>query len=308
MNPRFLAFDWSKYDETKLYDLKLTRPLYPRYNTLTKLGYMIYCSASRDQVYDFFRYNPGAINQPSDSGITPLMVALIKTRSYGSDIIVQLLLDYGVNFDYVNIHNQCALSLAILEFESLVTFRSINLMLEIGANPNTRCKFNNTPIIYAARYCSGDRYFDLIRLLIKNGADPKLENGCGYNALFSTIESCDIVEDGQRLEMVEYFLNKGVDINARSKNASTVFLLECRNVAKKLSKTCDVLKALIENEADVYVEDNMNNTAMKLLSEHPYPLGLIAALSEPKPKTKTSYTTKVKNIIKSKTKLISSSI
>jgi ankyrin repeat protein len=84
------------------------------------------------------------------------------------------------------------------------------LLIENGANVNAKNKQGKTPIYPVAK--SGN--LDLVKLLVSKGA--KIQT-TGYTPLHDAVNNSflQLQSDNNLAEMIEYFLSKGVDINAK---------------------------------------------------------------------------------------------
>jgi ankyrin repeat protein len=87
------------------------------------------------------------------------------------------------------------------------------LLIEKGANVNAKNKQNKTPIFPAAQ--SGN--LDLVKLLVEKGA--KIQT-TGYTPLHDALINPSLRHkpENNLAEMIEYFLSKGVDVNAKDDN------------------------------------------------------------------------------------------
>ena len=83
--------------------------------------------------------------------------------------------------------------------------RIIKLLVERGADVNVLDFYDNTPLYYAA----GNNTLEMVKYLVSLGNDPLHENIDGDNLL--TFSACNPHKD-----VLEYFLQQGVDINGIS--------------------------------------------------------------------------------------------
>jgi len=84
------------------------------------------------------------------------------------------------------------------------------LLVRYGANINAKGAYYRTPLIYAAS--DGDSP-DLVQFLIDNGADVKLKNEAGENALFE-----HITRGKTNTKIVEILLDNGISVNSTNKS------------------------------------------------------------------------------------------
>jgi ankyrin repeat protein len=80
----------------------------------------------------------------------------------------------------------------------------VQALLNAGANPNAKTRQGQTALMIAASI-SGSR--DIVRALVAKGADPKATGSGGRNGLLLAAGAND-------LEMVQYFIDQGVDVNS----------------------------------------------------------------------------------------------
>lgn len=125
------------------------------------------------------------INVQNSNGLTPLMVAIMKSHNDDTDMI-QFLLNAGANPNIQDKSGDSALTGAI----SLKRFKAAELLVKKGANPNLPNKKGLTPLMLAV--FSGN--VPITRFLLDNGADITAKNKDGWSLL-------DIGHDNRSPEM-----------------------------------------------------------------------------------------------------------
>lgn len=150
----------------------------------------------------------------------------------------------------------------------------VELLLELGADPNFMCECGSLPLKAAMRISDGN----MIRLLIKKGANINvggyelllrvkdkenaqifLDNGADVNgrdydgetALIHAVERNDI-------ECVKLLLDSGANINARDRDDRTAVMY---------AKNCEMLKVLCDAGADLALWDKNGQTPLMFLIE-----------------------------------------
>ena len=124
--------------------------------------------------------------------------SLMYAAAFGSVEAVSLLLDEGANVNSRNAFDATALMWA-----SGDPAKS-RLLIERGANVNARSKQGRTPLLIAAKRDGGA---DLLRLLLSKGADPRARDERGNTALMLAAETGD-------LDMIRLLAANGGEINA----------------------------------------------------------------------------------------------
>ncbi|KAH9488230.1 hypothetical protein Btru_064335 [Bulinus truncatus] len=160
----------------------------------------------------------------------------------GSNSCFQLVLHYFVSYDF-----RCYMmnKLNLLENEYLNTKQKmlVQKLIKCGALVDSLDYNGNTPLIIAAK---SEYSFPIVKKLLKAGANINHANDDGYTALHMAAEIG--VKD-----TIKYLLKLGTDVNAITKNGrSALFLCDDE----------DILKVLIENKADVDIQDVDGNTAL----------------------------------------------
>jgi ankyrin repeat protein len=214
------------------------------------------------------------VNQTTEYGWTPLLTA-INNRNYA---LAALLLDRGANPNLANKGGWTPLYLATdnrnieggdypVPKPDLDHLEIITKLLEKGANPNARVRENTltrtiftmqwffeegaTAFVRAAQ--SGDS--ELMALLLKHGADPKIETAYGDTALTAAggigwVEGVTYERSADdNLKAVKMLLDLGLDPNAANMDGRTALMgaaLKGRN---------DVVRLLVERGAKLEQRD-----------------------------------------------------
>ena len=164
--------------------------------------------------------------------------------------VIQLLIEKGADVNARNNKGETAL-------HSARTLEVIQLLIEKGADVNARNNKGETALHSA-------RTLEVIQLLIEKGADVNARNNKGETALHSA----------RTLEVIQLLIEKGADVNMKDYKKLTplhkiVFLYNREKNRKNKEvkfknrkKQFKIIKLLIENGADIDIEDNKGKTAL----------------------------------------------
>lgn len=168
--------------------------------------------------------NPNIANQRGD---TPLMFAIKQPE------IIKLLINKKTNLELEDIYGQSVLYLAAHNGY----FESVKLLLNAGALPQPlvgRSKYNKLPLVGA----SGQGHLDIVKLLIKHGADINKQENSGDTALIAATKE-------KKLEIVEYLLSKGADPSIKMLYQGSALDLAIKN------KTPEIAELLAKHAAQL---------------------------------------------------------
>ena len=159
----------------------------------------------------------------------------------------------------------------------------LQAVIDYGADVNTTNKINISPLIYAC----GMGNADVIKVLLKTGADTKITTGFNGNTCLhdAVIGSCN-------QETVQAIIDHGADMNATNKNNVTALIIACQrgnadainvflnagadpsiadaggnmclHFAVKATCSTETLQAIIDHGADVNVANKDNVTALMI--------------------------------------------
>ena len=180
-------------------------------------------------------------------GNTPLHIA----SSRGDCETIELLLNKGAKINSTDNGDNTPLHKAA-EYGRL---EAAKLLIEKGADVNAKNSQDKTAIFLAAY--SGN--LDLVKFLVENGAYIQTT---GYTPLHDAVRNSSLLRksDNDGIEMVEYFLSKGVDVNAGGDPAIGLETTALHYAAMTGSK--EIVELLIENGAKVDARSQNGETPL----------------------------------------------
>jgi ankyrin repeat protein len=154
-------------------------------------------------------------------GIVPAATALTRAAMRGDTATVKLLLQHGASLDSIAGAQRVpvALFIAVLQGDS----NMVDFLLSQGANTETRLHLEDigfdstTPLMAAAE--AG--FPDLVRLLLKRGADPNAQDNAGLTPLMYAAAAID----RGNTEIVEALIASGARTSAQAAHAETALSL-----------------------------------------------------------------------------------
>jgi len=118
-------------------------------------------------------------------------------------------------------------------------------LLARGADPNA-IKLGTTPLHIAA----GHGHFDIVKILVENGANVNAKDLMGFTPLHSAIM-------GNHLAIVKFLIENGADINAKAENELPGGTGWTPLHLAASSGNLDIVKYLIDHGADVNAKDDV---------------------------------------------------
>jgi ankyrin repeat protein len=156
--------------------------------------------------------NPNSYDDDSD-------YVLMNAALYSSVDVMQLLLEKGSDPNARNKFGETALMWAVHDIAK------VKLLIQHGADVNAKAKSGNTPLLIAS---IGQGKYDIIKVLLDNGADPLVANGKKENALIRAALFGDT-------PTISLFLSKGIDINAKDNEGLTALINSIFNVNRSVT-------------------------------------------------------------------------
>ena len=224
---------------------------------------------------------------------TPLMEAV----GNGLTKTVELLVQEGANVNAKDITGRTALFLAIEEGHKDIAEFLIDKGADVNAK-NPRYRYNNRiidPLTLATErgYANlvelmigkgadvkmmgaalfpaiEDGNFEIVKILVDNGADLEVKDGDGITPLIRAIKKGE-----GKLDIAEYLVDKGADVNARSERGLSPLVAVIDDIPyarpREWKQECiDFAKFLVERGAEINTVDERVNIDMILRSGYFY--------------------------------------
>lgn len=175
---------------------------------------------------------------------------------HGQTEIVKAILDAGVNADLSNPNSggrTPLMNACILGYPDIC-----KILIEGGANVHAKDENGWTPIMLSSNKESetiglpgtiiGDSKdkIEITNLLLGKGADSNIVNDFGFPLLFAVRDNFT--------EMIKLLLDRGADVNLKSKSGNTALIEACSQGSVKITKY------LIENGAKINDNNNIGHT------------------------------------------------
>jgi ankyrin repeat protein len=130
--------------------------------------------------------------------------------------------------------------------------RTVGLLLDHGANVESRNYDEATPLMWAAEHGSTE----VVRALLGRGADVEARDKYGGTALIRAACECAIIDMPETLESMRLLLEKGANVNARDTDGGTALM-----AAASAGRTQN-MTLLLDNGAQIELKDKDGNTAL----------------------------------------------
>lgn len=192
--------------------------------------------------------NGADINAVSEGLYTPLMMAV----RYKHTDAVEFLMDQGADANLQDENGYTALHYVAIYWGS---FDAINLRcFNNRSDFNIQSADNCTPLMRAVKCLN----LNVVNYLLQNGAYLDLEDRCGQRCLQFLVDvglkpSCEILSS---------LIRSGADINARINEMNQTLLMRASRGGDIRSEK---FKLLIENGANLDLQDKSGNTALPML-------------------------------------------
>ncbi|MHC4926885.1 MAG: ankyrin repeat domain-containing protein [Planctomycetota bacterium] len=183
-------------------------------------------------------------NLRTKGGTTPLL-SYMSTAGTDNAAVPKLLVKYGADVNLAN--GEYTPLCQALARGKLVTAK---FLVEQGADVNAG-QNGQTRTGPAIHLCKGN--LEMVQLLIEAGADVNSKDKRGRNVIHNMMKSSGGIDD---IATLDFFLEKGVDLNAKDNGQKAPIFLCIEN------ERIDLLEALIEREADIEATDSRGQTPL----------------------------------------------
>lgn len=161
---------------------------------------------------------------------------------------IQLLIDYGGDVNFCH-KNTCVTAL-MLALKSNQGIDIIKLLLENGANVNTKQYQDGTALIVAIQFYDPSKLLDIINLLVKYGANIHTKPKNNANIIFFLAE---YYNDEYSPNIIKYFVENKVSIHDITENRETLLKVAIRKNLPNL------MNLFIKLGVDIMQKDDNGN-------------------------------------------------
>ncbi len=173
-------------------------------------------------------------NISNNKGNTLLHNICIYNQS--CDDIIKLLLNYNVDLNSINLKRKTVLMYLCKFYNKTNNVNSIKLLLKNGANPNIQNTKGNTAMMYLFNkfyHEYGDNKYNIIKLLLQYGANPNIKNNSGISVL---LRASTIQNGWERKNIIKFLLKHGADPNITNNQGLTFLMLLVKNPQNHMTK------------------------------------------------------------------------
>lgn len=188
------------------------------------------------------------VNAASNIGDTPLLWAAEGRH----DELVKLLLSKGASTQWETRYGKLPIHLAAENG----WLNAVRFLLDKGAEVDALDSNDNTPLIGAGRNGKPRKDFEMAKLLVERGANPKARNALKQTALHEA--SVSSLTDPR---LLEFLLSKGLDVNSRAYDGQTPLMRASFSGAER------TVEFLLSKKADPNIEDKRGRAALDLAEE-----------------------------------------
>ncbi|ORX49588.1 ankyrin, partial [Piromyces finnis] len=193
------------------------------------------------------------INAQNNKGLTLLHYAWEQ----GNEKIVKYLIEKGADTSIKSNNRSTSLHWACKSKSDNINLVKY-LIEEKGLDIKIKDKYEKIPFHYAC-YKGNE---NIVKYLIKKGANPRAKNSYGRISLHFACGA-----EKENINLVKYLIEViGLDINAQNKNrddkGNTLLHIACQRGDK------DMVKYLIDNGANIFIQNNNNDTPMTLAKKN----------------------------------------
>lgn len=282
-------------DKDRLTPLSFLCRTYERINNKQQIDNLINIILNHDTLIKPPNIN-ATVNVQTSFGHTPLSFC------DDSATLIKLLIEHNANINLQNIEGINALHMTAV----VNNLEGITHLIEHGANVNVQNIYGNAELFYALKFKRDDDTFEDIKYLINHGSNINLQNNDNNTILHLTANKPDKLE-------IKYLITSGANINLQNNDGNTAlhvafykrkyihgvtFLIN--NIANydnihslnyddetettwfnlEWYNNINIIHCLIDNGADVNIQNNDGDTVLMLVSKNDINLDMIKYLIE----------------------------
>ncbi|GFQ82745.1 ankyrin repeat-containing protein [Trichonephila clavata] len=195
---------------------------------------------------DEFKY----LNTEGTGGSMPLNFALGYTSKRELRVqIIALLLEHGANPNTRGREGKSSLHCVINNSDDVFCHKVTELLLDKGADPNVKDSQGKTLLHCLLEDSIHDRV-EIAKLLLKRGADPYIQNKCGESLLYKAYS-------GKRDDIVKLLLEHSDSSDIKSERVQSLLRKACSEGRD------DIVKLLLEHGADPNMKDQEGKSLLR---------------------------------------------
>jgi ankyrin repeat protein len=138
----------------------------------------------------------------------------------------------------------------------------VRLLVESGADLETRDAEGDTPLMQAASYGQTETF----KFLLARGARINVREKRGMTPLIAAACACAVATMNSTYDIMKILVEKGANVNARAHDGTTSLML-----AAGSPDGAPTVKLLLSRGADPMAKDNQGRTAMTFAKGSPFP-------------------------------------
>lgn len=180
------------------------------------------------------------IDEPTEGGLTGLMIAVRNSRTLSSEHIVETLLEHKADTSLCNkVNNTSVLAMASIFSGSDSTEKTVEIILNHNADVNLKNKDGCTALIGCTFFTRTTSTEKTVEILLNHKADLDIQNNNGLSALMIASRYAN---DKSTEKTVEILLNRKANVNLQKGNGLSAIIIASRSVNSTSSeKTVELL-------------------------------------------------------------------
>ena len=171
----------------------------------------------------------------------------VQNQYRASINIIELLVYVGADINAQKmVYGTCIRTTPLIMAIVVTGLDLVKLLIKLGADPNVRVEKVHSALIFSTMYCN----YEIADYLLNHGADVNIRDNYGDTALMY----CSFGTG--RADIAELLLQHGADVNIQNGDGLTVLMHSC------IEGFIDIVKLVLRYDADVNIRDNDGMTAL----------------------------------------------